>query len=443
MSALSELIRTKKVSPVEITRACLKRIELLNPKLNAFITVTTEQALREAKIAETEIKNGRWKGQLHGIPVALKDNIDTAGIRTTAASGVFKNRVPTEDAEVVKQLKKAGAVIIGKTNLHEFALGTTSHISYFGAVRNPWNTDYIPGGSSGGSAAAVAVGMCYAAIGTDTGGSNRLPAACCGITGFKPSFGLISTRGIIPAIQSVDHAGVFSRSVQDAALVLNAIASSPFEKNCRPDFTGLTSAKNFSIGVVQNFKASDEVNAVFNKAVNIFQASGNKTEKAEMPVVPASVNFGESEIETYHRLLKEQFKNDYDPVTLKDISTLKEINTEEYIRQRMQMEEDRAAISDKHFRKIDVLILPTTAAATPTIEEAKVTGPFALDPSNTDWVNYYGLPAISIPCGFDSIGMPLGLQIVGPRGGEQKVIEVANLYQQKTKWYLQHPKVKI
>ena len=180
IAEISKLIRQKKVSPIEITKACLRRIELLNPKLNAFITVTAEQALKDAKLAETEIRTGKWKGPLHGIPIALKDNIDTAGILTTAASGVYKNRVPAEDAVLVKHLKKAGAIIIGKTNLHEFALGTTSHISYYGAVHNPWNIDFIAGGSSGGSAAAVATGMCYASIGTDTGGSCRLPPACCG-----------------------------------------------------------------------------------------------------------------------------------------------------------------------------------------------------------------------------------------------------------------------
>ncbi len=247
---LSELIRRKRVSPVEITNACLKRIHVLNPKLNAFITVTAKEALKEAKKAETEIRNGKWKGPLHGIPIALKDNIDTAGIRTTAGSAVYKDRIPTEDAQVVKQLKKAGAIIIGKTNLHEFALGTTSHVSYYGTVRNPWNTEYIPGGSSGGSAVAVAAGMCYAAIGTDTGGSNRLPASCCGIVGFKPTYGLISTHGIIPVIYSIDHAGIFARNIRDTALVLKAIVFST-SLNCKPDLLTANSNKTFTIGVAQ------------------------------------------------------------------------------------------------------------------------------------------------------------------------------------------------
>lgn len=439
IAEISKLIRQKKVSPVEITKACLRRIELLNPKLNAFITVTAEQALKEAKIAETEIKNGKWKGPLHGIPVALKDNIDTAGIRTTAASAVFKDRIPTEDAVLVKQLKKAGAIIIGKTNLHEFALGTTSHISYYGAVRNPWNKEFIPGGSSGGSGVAVAAGMCYAAMATDTGGSIRLPASCCGVTGFKPTYGLISTRGIIPVIQSIDHAGPICRTVEDAAILLNALASpTPEQNNCKWNYqTSINKIKNPRIGVIRNYKASDEVRSVFMKAVSIFQSLGFKTSDTELPVLPPSV-IGDAEIEAYHRHLMDRYKELYDPVTFNDINLSKKISITDYINDLNKMEEDRAAISEQLFKNIDVYILPTTTSVTPTIEEAKLKGPFALEPFNTEF-NYYGLPAISIPCGFDSNGMPLGLHIVGPRWGENKVLDIALRYQQATRWHLKHP----
>jgi len=219
----SELVRSRDVSPVELVRECLEKIDALNPELNAFITVTAESALQEATQAEAEIRSGKWRGRLHGIPVGLKDLIDTAGVRTTAASAVFENRVPSKDAEVVKKLRAAGAIIVGKQNLHEFAYGGSSMISHYGPVRNPANPEHVAGGSSGGSAAAVVSGMCYAAIGTDTAGSVREPAALCGAVGLKPSHGLISTEGIIPLSPSLDHAGPITRSVEDAAIVLDAL----------------------------------------------------------------------------------------------------------------------------------------------------------------------------------------------------------------------------
>src|SRR5215831_18351589 len=193
LEEVSQLLRRKKISPIELTRECLERIERYNEKLNAFITITADSALAEAQAAETEIQRGNWRGPLHGVPIALKDIVDTAGVRTTAASALFKDRVPTEDAAVVQRLKAAGAVFLGKQNLHEFAYGGSSVVSYFGPVRNPWEPTYSSGGSSGGSAVAAAARLCYAAIGTDTGGSIRQPASYCGIVGLKPTYGLVST----------------------------------------------------------------------------------------------------------------------------------------------------------------------------------------------------------------------------------------------------------
>src|SRR6266850_7914773 len=220
----AQLVRHKKISPVELTQACLSRIDKFNPRLNAFITVSAESALAAARSAEAEINRDAWKGPLHGIPVAVKDLLDTAGVRTTAGSALFKDRVPQQDAEVVRRLNAAGAVLLGKLNMHEFAFGASSAFSYFGAVRNPWNLAYSPGGSSGGSAAAVAARLCYAAIGSDTGGSIREPASYCGIVGLKPTYGRVSTAGAIPLSWSLDHLGPMTRTVTDAALLLQVIA---------------------------------------------------------------------------------------------------------------------------------------------------------------------------------------------------------------------------
>ena len=224
ISELSEWIRTRKISPVEVTRMMLGRIEKLNPLLNAYITVTRESAMKAAEQAESEIQRNKWRGPLHGVPIALKDLFDTAGTSTTAGSAVFKDRVPEQDAEVVRRLREAGAIFLGKTNMHEFAFGGSSLVTYFGGVRNPWNTGRIAGGSSGGSAAAVAAGLCYGTLGSDTAGSIRNPAAYCGIVGHKPTYGLVSMRGVIPLSWTFDHVGPMTRCVADTALILQAIA---------------------------------------------------------------------------------------------------------------------------------------------------------------------------------------------------------------------------
>src|ERR1022692_1786742 len=274
-------LRRKEISPVEVTRACLDRIEKLNPVLNAFITVTAESALEEARAAEIEISRGEWRGPLHGIPIALKDLIDTAGTRTTAASALFQDRVPTEDAEVVRRLRQAGAVILGKNNLHEFAFGGSSLVSFFGDVHNPWNAEHIAGGSSGGSAAAVAAGLCYAAIGTDTAGSIREPAALCGCVGIKPTYGRVSARGVIPLSWSMDHVGPLAATVADAAIVLQAIAGYDSGDITSPDVpvgdyvSGLgEGAKLMRVGVPRAYffdELDDEVRAAVEQALAVIE----------------------------------------------------------------------------------------------------------------------------------------------------------------------------
>src|SRR5712671_560467 len=226
---IGNLFRKRKLSPVELTKLMLARIEHLNPKLSAYITVTVELALAQAKKAESELfaprgrKGHRDRGPLHGIPISLKDNIYTEGVRTTAGSKILKDFIPQHDAHVVVQLKEAGAVILGKTNMHEFAYGVTSNNPHFGPVRNPWDLDRIPGGSSGGSAAALAAGLCYGSIGTDTGGSIRIPASLCGVVGLKPGLGRVGAEGAIPLSTTLDFVGPMARTVADATLLLDPI----------------------------------------------------------------------------------------------------------------------------------------------------------------------------------------------------------------------------
>jgi len=367
----SEQIRAGAVSPVALVNECLKTIEA-NPKPNAFITVLADQALAAARDAEREIKAGRWLGPLHGIPIAIKDFYDTAGIRTTAAFKAFANRVPAKDAVAVAQLKRASAILVGKTNMHELGMGTTSLVSYFGPVKNPLNADYIAGGSSGGSAAAVATGMCFATLDTDAVGSCRLPAACCGVVGFKGTYGLISTQGILegekadPAIVALAHAAITTRSVRDTALVLRAFVKLDAPKTGNP-----------RIGVVTNFKATNPVRSAFEATITRFGKLAEVTAPFDNPGF--------------------------------DIRNI---------------ESDRRTIAEKLFKNVDLLVLPTTTDTTPTVKAA--TGnPLALSAENTMFANYYGLPAISVPMGRDSNGMPLGLQIVGRPGEDAAVLELA------------------
>ena len=404
ITEVSELIRQKKVSPVELVTECLDRIEQLQPQLNAFITVTADQALEAARIAGGDIQNGNWKGPLHGIPVGVKDFFDTAGIKTTAAFAAFKDRVPATDAEVVSKLKDAGAIVLGKLNMHELGMGTTSVISYFGAVHNPWHTDFVAGGSSGGSAAAVAAGLCYATVDTDAVGSCRLPAACCGVTGFKATYGLLSTKGILEGeatddfIILVGHTAFTCRSAEDAAILLNVLANPEVNQSTLKTAYHLASGttRKARIGIVKNFKATKEVRTAFLHAVETFHAPGYTTHEIDAPLEILSFD-------------------------------LKHI------------EENRQAMSQSLFQDIDVLLLPTTTDIPPDIEEARATGPQAVSPDNTFFCNYYGLPAISIPCGFSKNGLPSGLQIVGPRWGEGAVLDVACTFQQATQWHNKHP----
>jgi len=396
ITEISTRIRDRRLSPIALAEHCLDRIEALNPTLNAFITVTAELAHEQARTAEREIRDGHWRGPLHGVPVAVKDFFDTAGIRTTAGFEHFQNRIPTRDAVMVAKLRDAGGVLVGKTNMHKLGMGTTSLDSHFGPVVNPRNASYVAGGSSGGSAAAVAAGLCFATVDTDAIGSGRLPAAICGVTCHKPTFGLLSTEGILageqadPAILMLSHACVMARSAEDVALVLTALGDAPFADASRVPLSLRR------VGIVTNFVGDGEVKSNFETVIASLATMKLETREIEAPFDGASFDV-------------------------------------------RGVEKDRAAINASLFRDVDAIVLPTLTSPAPTVEDARARGDTAVAADNTFFCNYYGLPAISVPSGVDRHGLPLGVQFVGPRGGDANVLALAHAYQGATGWHYVQP----
>lgn len=445
---LGELLRKRNLSPVELTRDCLSKIEKLDGTLNAFITVTAESALAQAREAEAEIQRGDWRGPLHGIPLALKDIIDTAGVRTTAASALFQDRIPSEDAEVVRRLKNAGAVILGKQNLHEFAYGGSSVISFYGAVHNPWNTECIAGGSSGGSAAAVAAGLCVGAIGTDTAGSVREPAALCGVVGFKPTYGRVSTRGVIPLSPSLDHVGPITRSVSDAAVILQAIAGHDSRDpttvdKAVPNYVAALreKLKPLNIGIPRAYfygGLDSEVAAAVEEALRVLQTIAGQLQEVE-PSIPTDRTLQSAESYAYHAEFVARSPELYQPETLRRIRSGERITAAEIAERRRELIQIRRGVAGI-FEKIDVLVTPTMPVPAPNLDELK-NNPDLLRPRellllrNTRPANVWGLPAISVPCGFTGAGLPVGLQIIGRPWEETTVLRFAYAYEQTTDWH--------
>ena len=427
---LGEAVRLRKISPVELTRACLQRIKASNPSLNAFITVMAESALGQARTAEKEILAGNWRGPLHGIPIGLKDLIDTAGVRTTAASELYKHRIPIQSADVVLRLEEAGAVLLGKHNLHEFAYGGSSMISAFGEVHNPRTTAHIAGGSSGGSAAAVAAGLGYGAIGTDTAGSIREPAALCGVVGLKPTYGRVSTRGVIPLSESLDHVGPLAANVVDVTVLFRAIASGEGIPAANFLETWKSRAK-LRVGVPRSFfyeELDPEVEASVNKALAILERLAS--DLREISLVPDNDRTVQAaEAYAFHALSVAKTPELYQPETLRRIRTGEKITAEEYERKRAELKATREKIRGL-FETVDLIVTPTTPILAPTIAELKG-NPELLRPRelmllrNTRPFNVWGVPAISIPCGFAKAGLPIGLQIAGPPGRENMLLEFA------------------
>jgi aspartyl-tRNA(Asn)/glutamyl-tRNA(Gln) amidotransferase subunit A len=450
----SELLRRKTVSPVDLTQACLKRIESNNSALNAFITLTKDQAMDAARAMEVEQGRGHWRGPLHGIPMALKDNIDTAGIPTTAASELFKDRIPSADAEVVRRLKNAGAILLGKTNLQEFAYGGTSSVSYFGPVHNPWALDRIPGGSSGGSAAATAAGPCFASLGTDTAGSLRIPASFCGIVGFKPTYGRVSNRGVVPLSWTLDHVGPLCRTVEDAALVLAVIAGydeldASTADMAVPDYRSAfkMTASKLRLGVARTpfFEGLDpEIEKSLDAAIHVLSKLAVMAGEVTLPTSNIPIDEIYSKVRSveayaYHRQWITETPEKYQAATRdRIIKNAADVKTTDYVQARLELDLLRRRIK-KLFTMVDLLVLPTLPTLPVLIANAN--NPTAVSNRNTSPFDVLGLPAISIPCGFTTSGLPIGLQIVGAPFEESTVLTLAYAYEMETQWHKRHPRV--
>lgn len=448
MAQLAARIRARRLSPLELVRVYLERIERLNPRLNAFLTVTAEAAVTEARRAEREIARGRWRGPLHGIPVALKDNIYTRGVHTTAGSKILAEFVPEQDAMVVARLRAAGAIVLGKTHLHEFAYGVTSNNAIYGPARNPYDTQRIPGGSSGGSAIAVAAGLCAAAIGTDTGGSIRIPAALCGVAGYKPAFGAVPMEGIVPLCESLDHAGPLARTVADAALVDAVLRG---VRVARAPTT--PSLRGIRLGWPEDYffeRLAPEVADALDAARRLFEKRGVRVAPVRLPLLDAanraSTPIALAEAFQFHRAAG------YFPARAAEYS--------EDVRARLEKGAavtaadylDAKAVVGRSTReflewreKVGALLVPTVPIAAPRIGEDRVTVPGGQEETRAALLrlcrpaNLWGAPAISIPCGATPQGLPVGLQLIGFEGREDVLFALAQLYERETPWHERRP----
>lgn len=443
----SQRLRSRTVSPVELTQACLQKIEELNPRLNAFITVTGEEALVEARQAEAEISGGKWRGPLHGIPISLKDLIDVAGVRTTGGSGQLLDNVAVEDAELVRRLRQAGAVLLGKTNLHEFAYGGSSLVSQFGPIHNPWDLDRITGGSSGGAAAAVAAGLCHAAVGSDTAGSIRMPAALCGVVGMKPTYGAVSARGVLPLSWSYDTLGPITRSVADAALVLEAIAGyDPQDPASLPlpadgFATGNQDLSKVRVGIPRQGFFDDldpQVSAAVEQAIRAIAGFTAGLQEAAVPIDP-DYTVHICEAYAYHTKWLTESPERYQPETLRRVRSAEKIGLAEYIQKRRQLDHYRRAAVEIVFQTVDVVVTPTAPILAPGMT-ALLQEPKELRRKetallrNTRPFNVLGVPSISIPCGFSSEGLPIGVQISARPGADALALAVGERYERQAGW---------
>ena len=461
INGLSELVRKRELSPVEIIKATLHRIERYDGELKAFITVLSEEALDCAKKAEASIVRGDYTGPLHGIPIGLKDIIFTKGIRTTCGSKILADFIPREDATVVNRLKKAGAIIIGKLNCHEFAYGATSINPHYGTPKNPWNGRCIPGGSSGGSAVAVGSSLCLGALGTDTGGSVRIPSALCGIVGLKPTYGRVSNYGVYPLSWSQDHVGPMTKTVKDAAILLGSIAGhDPRDHTSSsvpvPDYLSIREdVRGLRAGVLSDyyFETCDtEVRASVLKALDILKDVGILIEEITIPhlrhATTAGIVIQLPEATSQHeKYLKGSQSKDYGEDVRGRLKTGVLVTATQYVKaQRV-----RTVIHNeflKAFERVDVLVTPALPIVAPRIDQDAITISGKGETVRSALTrlmrpyNLAGIPAIVLPCGFSQSGLPMALQIAGRPFEETTILAVAQAYEKQTPWHEKRPSIK-
>ena len=466
---LAPMIRARKLSPREITDAFLKRIAKLNPKLNAYITVAAKRAREDARCAEREIRSGNYRGPLHGIPICLKDNIETAGVRTTGGSKILRDSIPQTDSLIAAQLRDAGCVLLGKTNLHEFAYGVTTENPHFAPTRNPWNAKLIPGGSSGGNAAAIAAGMACAAIGTDTGGSVRIPSAHCGIVGLKTTYDRAALAGIIPLSESLDSVGPMARTVKDAAMLIRCTAPYANQdaqalrermRGCLPPpqaakRTGAKPLRGIVFGIPQdyfNLWIDVQVRRAVEAAIEDCRLLGARVREIEMPWIAESDDAGTqialAEASAWHMAQGwfPQRAEDYGEDVRKRLEMGAGITAMDYLAAK-QKQKALLAKADEVFRSVHALAVATVpVAATPIGEHlTRICGRpepvrAALLRLNRP-ANFLGCPAISVPCGFSKQGLPIGLQLIGPPYSELNLCSIARPYEQAHDWHTRRPVV--
>ena len=448
------LIRDGDISPVELTQAHLERINAVNPIINAFITITSDLALRQARQAEEDLRRGETPGgkplgPLHGVPIALKDLYETEGALTTAGSKFFAEHNPQQDALVVEKLGEAGAITLGKLNMHEIALGVTNVNPHYGACKNPWKLDLVSGGSSGGSGAALAAELCLGALGSDTGGSIRIPASLCGVVGLKPTYGRVSLRGVFPLSWNLDHAGPMARRVLDAAILLGVIAGydalDPYSIDKAIDDYTLDIQRGVqgwrvALAAEEYFlkNTEPEVSQAVAEAALVFESLGAQVEQVEFPEASlaafANGLMTTSDAAAFHQTRMQEQPEDFGQDVLQRLRSGASFTSTEYIQARRTQTLSRRQYA-KFFEDYDILLTPTTPVAAPPIE-----GPDAVEqaPRLTRFTapfNLTGLPALSLPCGFSSLGLPVGLQIVTRAWGEAQVLRAACAYETATQWH--------
>lgn len=455
IARLAPLIRRRKVSPVELTRWILSRIERLQPTLNAYITVTSSAALRSAQLAEKEIARGRYRGPLHGIPIGLKDLIYTRGVRTTAGSAILRGFVPDRSADVADQLRSAGAVLIGKMNLHEFAYGATNVNMHYGAVRNPWNPERMSGGSSGGTAAGVSAALALAGIGTDTGGSIRIPAAACGCVGFKPSYGRVSLSGVIPLAPSLDHVGPICRCVEDAALLYNAILLTGPQGPAHSSGVSVSrmrrGIRGIRIGIPQQYffdRIQNDVRKRVLHSICALEKSGCRirevTLKGMRETSELAGKITVAEALAYHQRWLDGRPGDYDPAIRERMEAGRDMTAVDYVRA-LNRRRSYSELFEKAMESVDLVAVPTLPVVAPRIQDSEVYVGRGLEDVRVALLrltrpgNLTGLPSISVPCGFSRDNLPVGLQLIGKMWNEERLLSVAYVFEQATCWHCLFP----